>query len=562
MSNAYIPSNLSPQQLEFIAREYAHLESMINAAAHDQISIKDRGQSALYADPATQRIVDANATALEFLGYSKEVLFQLSINDLERAAPSAHNITNTYIEHGAEVQVYRCSYRHANGHPLPVEVRRRMISSGDGMLIHYSLEDQSLHTRVWRELERRGDGGIAFQKRLKTLNELTLELSRIESYDELCRHVIELGSERLGFDRMSMWFHDPQRGLMLGSYGIDEQGVLRAEHAESWSYKDTEIEDFITGKTETVLAHKEVPLYNQKSEVIEYGWHISAPMVYSDRVLGLLTADNYLRKQPMKDYEPELLRLYAITVGQLIELTRARDQALAMRLEQEHTQMLREFINHVGHDFRTPLATINTKSFLIQRVKEPQQRDGLVDGINEQVAYISNMIDRMLEFIKLDSKLAISFIPTDVEKLVTETVSGYYAALEEKQLRCELRLENAPSVLADAAYLQKALSEIFGNAVLYTLSGGQIQVSLAFYLHELGIRISDTGPGIEHNALEKVFKPLYRVDEARTDQHSGLGLAIAKTIVEAHYGRIVAESTVGRGSTFEVILPRTSPGRD
>lgn len=539
------------QQLEKMAEEYARIEALVDAAERDQPMDFTAEKGVLYVDPAAKRIVDANAAASEFLGYSADALLKLSITDLEIPDPNA--TPTTYIKNGVKLNIYRCAYRHAEGHLLPVEVCIRQ----DKDLLHYTLEDQSLHKRLWRELQRRGEPSISFQERLKALNELTIELSRIEQYDSLCWHTIKLGVERLGFNRLAMWFIDTENGVMRGSYGVDESGRMRAEHHVSWRYENTEVSTFLAGNTEAALAYDQVPIFNDKSEIIEYGWHITAPMLHGDRLIGVLTADNYLHKQPMKEYEPELLRLYGITVGHLTELTRARDQTFAMRLEQERTHMLRQFITHVGHDFRTPLTTINTKCYLMQRTQEADKRAALAKSINQQVGYISHTLDDMRDFIAMESSLSLTPVPTDLHSLLNEIISNGQTTAEAKQIQCELVLENVPPIISDPHYLQRALSEIFENALQYTPPGGRIQISVARYPYEIGIRIRDTGIGIEQDALDKVFKPLYRVDEARTERRSGLGLSIAKTIVEAHHGRIVIQSTPGKGSTFEVILPNT-----
>lgn len=557
MSNNPDPLHERLQQLEKIAQEYARMERLIDAAASGQNIDHYSGQGMLYVDPTTHHIIDANDSALALLGYSREDILNLSIDALEVLTPDT--IIKTSIKNLVEVETYHCSYRHQQGYLLPVEVRRRQLLRKNEQVLHYTLENISLYRRLWRELHRRGDTEAIFQHRLKALNELTIELSRIESFDSLCWHIVKLGVERLGFDRLGLWFLDAERGVMVGSYGIDEQGQMRDERNQCWAYDDSEVTEFLAGKTDVAMAFDEVRIYNEQSQVIEYGWHITAPLLHGERFIGILASDNYLRKQIMKDYEPELLRLYGITAGHLTELTRTREQAFAVRLEQERSRMLRQFITHVGHDFRTPLATINTKSYLIKRVKEQEQREALVSDINEQVSYISTALDRMLEFIALESDPALMLAPTDLRTLVADVVTTYQTVSEAKHIHTNVDAENAAALIVDSRYLRRALSEIYENAVLYTPEGGQIHVSFARYPHDIGIRIHDTGIGLEPEALDRVFKPLYRVDEARTERRSGLGLAIAKAIIEAHHGRITVQSAPGAGSTFEVILPQTEP---
>jgi signal transduction histidine kinase len=544
------------QRAEQLARENARLERLIDAAAAGQ-DIELYGiQSVLYVEPATQRIVDANNAALDFLGYPREHLLRLTIPEIEVLNASGDSSEKTVIERKVEITIYLCAYRHAQGHLLPVEVRRLLISGKHDPILHYSLEDTTLPKRVWRELNRRGDTAFTFQQRLKALNELTLELSRIDSYDALCQQIVRLGIERLGFDRLGLWFYDPELGLMVGSYGVDEQGQMRDERDQRWRASNSqEIGQFLAGNTQVALVFDEGPVYNHKSEVVDYGWHIAVPLLHGDRFIGVLSADNYLRKQVMKEYEPELLRLYGITVAHLTELIRTRDQTFALRLQDERAHMLRAFITNVGHDFRTPLSVINTKSFLIQRAQTVEQREALVGGIHQQVSYIGHMLDGMLELVALQSELTLTTALVDLRRLVMEVVTGYQALLAAKGLTCALDDAHAMTISADPRLLRRAVRALFENAMQYTPAGGSIQVSFARYANEIGIRIRDTGVGIAQEHLGHIFEPLFRVDQARTERRSGLGLAIARTIVEAHGGRITVESAPGVGSTFEVIVP-------
>ena len=544
------------QAYEVINQEYATLQNLVDAAAQGQIIDQVLETCVFYADPTTQRIISANEGILTLLGYTLEELLQFTVSDLEIRNALSTIEERTFVESSIEQKIYSASYRPCVGQPIPARVYSRLLQKDEGEVLHFRLEDQSLYKRLWRELRRREDDGFLFQVRLKHLNEITIQLSQINDQEELCRQTIKLGVEKLGFDRLGLWFLNHERDLMVGTYGIDEHGQLRNEHNMSWSYKGTYIAEFMLGKTEASYAYDEAPLYNEKSEVIQFGWHISAPVRHSHQVMGVLTSDNYLNKQPMKSYEPELLRLYGITIGHLTQLLRGREQAFAMRLEQERSYLLRQFVTSVGHDFRTPLAVINTKSYLIPRLQKPEQLQLLSVEISEQVKYLSTMLNSMLELIALESNLILTLETIDLTELLMQVVACYRAESQAKQIECVLYPDNNAKTKVDAQYLHRALSAILQNAIQYTPLGGHIEIRFEHYPNEIGIRIQDNGIGIEQDAHDKIFKLLYRRDEARTERRNGMGLAIAKTIVEAHRGRISVESTLGQGSTFEVVLPR------
>lgn len=334
------------QQLELIAQEYTRLENLIEYAAQGrdlimyagdnpvyidvllsvsaQLSERKEadGYSFLYADFVTRRIINFNSAALALLGYSRDELLKLTIRDLESVPGSAEAQPSS-----TEVQNYAATYRHRLGHQVVVRVFKRIEPGiGDDVVV-YRLEDRSLHKRLWRELHRREASGFDFQQALKALNAVTLELSRIDDFDSLCRQTVEFASRRLEFERVGMWFADLESHTMSGSYGVDEFGGVRSEHDQRWTFGDGSfVMDFARGKTEAAWSTSNSPIFNQKSEVIGYGWHIAAPILSGSQFIGILTCDNYLSGQPIKEYEPELLYLYAQAVGGLMESIREREQ--------------------------------------------------------------------------------------------------------------------------------------------------------------------------------------------------------------------------------------------
>lgn len=542
------------QLLKFIESDYGQLKKLIDDASENKDIDRYGDEIVLYADSVSLQILDANPQALAFLGFSKEQLQNLSIETIEvNDKPDIKPIT--YVESSQQEQIYTCSYRHQDGYLLPVRVHKRWLTKDQQPILRYTLEEQSLKKRLWYELRRREDAGYQFQQKLKILNEINIDLSRIESLDSLCWHGIKLGVERLGFERLSMWFLDATRNVMVGSYGIDEDGEIRNEQDQSWNFAETPVIDFMAGKTEPVLKFNEAPLYNHKSQILSTGWHISVPMLNGNQLIGFMAADNFLHHQPMKPYAPELLRLFGMTLGHLIALTQARTQALELRFEQARVQMLKTFITDVSHDFRTPLTIINTNSYLLHKLKDDDRKKVLINTIQEQNTYIGHMIDDMLEVVRLKSDLVLESASVELQLLVQEVIRSHQTLAATKSIQLHFQSKKSVVIKADIYYLKQALSKLVTNAIKYTPTGGEVNLSIHIYPHEIGIRVTDTGAGIEEAHLDKIFKPHHKVNEARTEMGSGLGLTIAKIIVEAHQGRILVESSLGSGSTFEIILP-------
>jgi len=544
-------------ELEVIARDYTRVQQLVDYAAQGGDLTRSMSLSVLYVDPFTQQVIDANDAALELLGYPRSRLIGMTVDQLaiSPSTPPVHSPEADYA------RLYTLTYQRPDGHDFLLTVDHWPIEREDRRVVYYRLTESSLHRRLWHELQRRETEGFHFQQKLTALNEVTVQLSRIEPLDPLCHQIVALGVSLLGFDRLGLWLNDPDHAVMRGTYGTDEQGSIRAEHDQVWHYTGSQIESYIAGTTTTPLVFTESPLYNHKCEIVRYGWNVIVPLLYGSRCLGVLSADNFTHGHPLQDYEPELLRLYGITAAHLIELARTREQAVTLRVAQGRTGMLREFITNVGHDFRTPLSVINTKAYLLQRVIDPGDRAALVNSINQQVKQLGDIVDRMLELVTLQSNPTLHRERLPVTALVNLVLSAQRNVIAAKGLHVDLHINPTLSVCADHDHAVRALHEILENAVQYTPHEGTIRIEGVAYPQEVGIRVRDSGTGMDAATLKRVFEPLYRGDQARTERNIGFGLAIAKAIAEAHGGRILAESTLGQGSTFEIVLPedRTCP---
>ena len=513
----------------------------------------------LFVQAETGRITDANAIACELLGYSSTEIREKLITDIEVAPQSGEQAIRRYVETAIEMDVYECLYRQGDGGTFPVRVRRQAITRDGNSLIHYLIEDRSIRHYVWKELIRREDRDFAFRERMKALNEVNTSLGTAETLDDLCRNAVLLGKERLGFDRLGLWLFDTQSALMKGTYGVDEHGELRDEHHSSWGISDSLIVDFTTGHKTPIISTDVAPIYDSQSHIIGYGWHLSAPMHHEDQFIGYVSADNFLSGQPMRNYQPELLRSYAAAVGQYCAHHLARESAkrLAedMRSQEKRIQMLGTFISHIGHDFRTPLTVINTSAYLLSRSNDPARKAELAARIEGQVDYINRVVHEMLTAVSLEEPSEFSFQWTSLRALINSAVESVTNLATEKGLRWTYEVPPPTVLAADQVQLERAIREILHNAIIFTNAGGHITVSTEVDEKHITIRVNDTGIGIAAGEQEKIFQHLYRVDQARTTQGVGLGLTLAKRIVEAHGGFIRVASTPDVGSTFEIVLP-------
>jgi two-component system phosphate regulon sensor histidine kinase PhoR len=226
-------------------------------------------------------------------------------------------------------------------------------------------------------------------------------------------------------------------------------------------------------------------------------------------------------------------------------------------------QVRRDFIANISHELKTPLATILgfAETLLTGALEDEQHNRRFVGIIREQAAGMAKLTEDLLDLSRIEAgQFKLEFEPVALSESVANAAQAMEPAIKEKRLTLSFDLPaSLPRVRADRMRLRQVVAVLLDNAIKYTSQGGRVAIR-AFPSEDqkmVTVEVEDTGMGILSTDLPRVFERFYRVDKSRTRQTGGygLGLAIARHIVEIHGGRIWAESEVGRGSTFSFTLP-------
>lgn len=250
------------------------------------------------------------------------------------------------------------------------------------------------------------------------------------------------------------------------------------------------------------------------------------------------------------------------TVEDITERKQAEEQTMELEIERARGKMLREFISSASHDLRTPITVMGTSLYLLERTSQPAQKT-YIDQIETQVYRMRRLVDDMLTISRLDADdSGLALEPRALNDFAEEAVQKH---MKEATTKGRLLTSNyttpSPWVRIDSAELSHALERLIKNAIAYTTPGDSITVGTSLAGQEAIISITDTGQGIDAQDLPHIFERFYRADKARnvTSGGAGLGLSIARRILELHNGRIEVESVPDEGSTFRVILPAIAP---
>ena len=234
----------------------------------------------------------------------------------------------------------------------------------------------------------------------------------------------------------------------------------------------------------------------------------------------------------------------------------AQDLTRLRRLE----TVRRDFVSNLSHELRTPLASLKALAETLQEgaLDDPPAARRFVDQIEIEVDALTQMANELLELSKIESgRFALDRSPVAASDLLQSAARRMQVQAERADIHLRVECDaDLPQVQVDSQRLEQVLVNLIHNAVKFTAPGGEVVLCAAAADGGVRCAVRDTGIGIPADEVSRIFERFYRVDKSRTGSGTGLGLSIAKHIVEAHGGRIWAESVEGRGSTFYFTIPQ------
>ena len=221
-----------------------------------------------------------------------------------------------------------------------------------------------------------------------------------------------------------------------------------------------------------------------------------------------------------------------------------------------------EFVHTVSHDLRSPLTSVIGYAELIERAGSlNEQQHDFVRRIQDSIQHITSLINDLLDLGSIEAGIDTRREFVRMEGLLRYTLDMLRGQITAKYLKIQTDIApNLPALRANPVRLRQVLDNIVGNAIKYSRPKGEISVSIRAEGNQMILQVIDQGPGIPPSDQPHIFDKFYRGTNIDSDvEGSGLGLAIVKNIVENHQGRVWVESTVGKGSSFFIVLP-VAPG--
>ena len=233
---------------------------------------------------------------------------------------------------------------------------------------------------------------------------------------------------------------------------------------------------------------------------------------------------------------------------------------LQMKKLKETDALRRELVANVSHDLRTPLASLHgyLETLLLKEgTLTPEEQRNYLEIAAKHSERLGKLVSELFELAKLDSRETQPHVePFSLGELVQDVVQKFRLSAEKKNVRLQARLrEDLGFVSADIGLIERVFENLIENALRYTPERGEITVALIPETDRITVWVTDTGCGIPQEELPHIFDRFYRVEKHERSDGAGLGLAIAKRILELHGGSIRAESAVDRGTAFTFHLP-------
>ena len=441
-----------------------------------------------------------------------------------------------------------------NGEEFPADAAISMLEMGSEKILTVALRDVTDAKRLESNQALLADMGPALAGTLDYEETLTrfAQLAVRELADFCMVDVVEEDGE---IRRLRVVTRDPSKQWLCDS--LRNTPINRSCSRLVWSSVETKQPILIERVTpESVASWAQNDEHLRLLQEMEPRSIIVVPLLARGKVFGVLEVVSSTRPRAYGQEDLRLIEEVAYRAALAIE------NARLYRVAERAIQGRDEVLGVVAHDLRNPLASILMQSALLRRSDgEPERRSQKPAAAIERAANRMNrLIQDLLDTSRMEAgRLSVEQTCVNAGKALSEFVETQKPLASARSL--ELRLEvasDAGEVFADRERLLQVLENLVGNAMKFTKSGGCVTVGAAPRNGEFLFWVKDTGAGVASDDLPHLFDRFWQARKAGR-QGIGLGLPIAKGIVEAHGGRIWVESQVGEGSTFFFTLPLARP---
>ena len=418
---------------------------------------------------------------------------------------------------------------------------------------------------LWARVQRRVDRWFYRERYdyLKALKQFSKETQSVVDHKQLSGSFVQLVSQALRISGCYLLLPSPLNSDFTVESSSEPGNPVPQFSLSSYSPLIQYLRhnnSFIYRRDLDIIPQLQALTARDKESLEEVKGELYVPLKSRGELTGVLILSQKLSQQPYSREEEELL--VTITNQMAINLENAYlydlERQERVRLEALHEQR-NEFILAMSHELKTPLTSMKLASeMLAEEAKlSPRSPSGkLLKNLRLSANSLEERMKDLLDFLKLQtSSLEFEVGVEDIKAVLKDITSSIHPLISAKKqtLMAEIP-DSLPPVMMDRQRFEQILLNLLSNANKYAPTGGEIKLTAEVRDSELMVKVSDNGPGIPLDEQDLVFKPYYRVKK-QSDRSLGLGLSIAKSLVELHSGKIWLDSQPGKGSTFSFTIP-------
>lgn len=535
------------------------LSTLVDISYRDAIEIKqsflsvimDDSDDAIISSDLNGVITNWNAGAERIFGYNADEILGRSINILvppERLEEENHILLQ--LRKGKKIDHFQTVEVTKSGNKVPISLTVSPIKDGMGRIVGAS--------RIARDITDQAQHVIPKHKsNLKAIDMVSKPVSEKMEIDEILQQITDSTTKLTGAAFGAFFYNAVnQDGEAYMLYTLS--GAPKEMFEKLGMPRNTEIfgptfrgEGIVRSDdiTKDSRYGRNAPHYGMPKGHLPVTSYLAVPVMLSNgRVLGGLFFGHPERGQFTANHEM-LVGDIAAQAAVSLDHTRLYEAAVQLNTKKN------EFVALASHELKTPLTTLSGYLQLLKKEESNPVSLMFIEKATSQVAKLIKLVDDLLEISKIEAgKLAFQVEEFDLKQLLMETVETVKLAGNSHIVEVDVP-EGDVMVRADRDRLEQVLNNLLGNAIKYSPGAARVWASIERHPDSVLVKIRDEGIGMTPAQQEKLFTPFYRAEEIKHIGGLGIGLYLAKEIIEKHGGNISVASEFGKGSEFSFRLP-------